>query len=144
MTVAAILKHKGREVAAVRPAETVAEVVRLLSARRIGGVVVQNEAAELLGILTERDIIHALAVHGARTLELTADRLMTRALKTATPRTTVHEAMLMMTAGRFRHLPVLEHGALVGIVSIGDIVKARISEQEHEVDSLKAYVAGAA
>ena len=75
---------------------------------------------------------------------MTADQLMTRTLKTATPRTTVLEAMMMMTAGRFRHLPVLEHGSLVGIVSIGDIVKARMMQQEAEVDSLKAYVAGAA
>jgi CBS domain-containing protein len=68
---------------------------------------------------------------------------MTRALKTATPRTTVGEAMTMMTTGRFRHLPVLEHGTLVGIVSIGDVVKSRILQQEADVDSLKAYVAGA-
>jgi CBS domain-containing protein len=67
---------------------------------------------------------------------------MTRAVTTATPGTTVAEAMGIMTAGRFRHLPVVEHGALLGIVSIGDVVKARIMQQEHEVDTLKAYVAG--
>jgi CBS domain-containing protein len=144
MTIAAILQHKGHDVTHVDPLATVAAVARLLSSRRIGGVVVRDAAGQLLGILTERDIIHALAAHGERALGMAAEQLMTRTVKTATPRTTVHEAMLVMTAGRFRHLPVLEHGALVGIVSIGDIVKARISEQEHEVDSLKAYVAGAA
>lgn len=144
MTVAAILKHKGHDVASVPPTATIAEVTQLLSTRRIGGVVVQDSVEQLLGILTERDIVHALAAHGARALEMTAAQLMTRTLQTATPRTTVSEAMSVMTNGRFRHLPVIEDGSLAGIVSIGDIVKARIDQQEHEVDSLKAYVSGAA
>ena len=142
MTVAAILKHKGHDIASVRPATTIAEVTRLLSDRRIGAVIV-HDSEQLLGIVSERDIIHGLAANGAKVLEMTAGQLMTRALKTATPQTTVPEAMAMMTAGRFRHMPVIENGALIGIVSIGDVVKARIMEQEHEVDSLKAYVAGA-
>jgi CBS domain-containing protein len=144
MTVAAILKHKGYDVASVRPTATINEVARLLSGRRIGGVVVQDAAEQLVGILTERDIVHAIARHGAASLEMSAEQLMTRSVKTATPRTTVDEAMGMMTTGRFRHLPVMEHGVLSGIISIGDVVKARIMQQEHEVDSLKAYVAGAA
>jgi CBS domain-containing protein len=144
MTVAAILKHKGADVASVPPTATIAEVTRLLSARRIGGVVVLDAANQLLGILTERDIVHALAANGAQALEKTTAQLMTRNLTTATPQTTVNEAMAMMTQGRFRHLPVIDRGALAGIVSIGDIVKARMMQQEAEVDSLKAYVAGAA
>jgi CBS domain-containing protein len=144
MTVAAILKHKGYDVASVRPSATVNEVARLLSGRRIGGVVVQDAAEQLVGILTERDIVHAIARHGAAALEMAAAQLMTRSVNTATLRTTVDEAMGMMTAGRFRHLPVIDHGALAGIISIGDVVKARIGQQEQEVDSLKAYVAGAA
>ncbi len=144
MTVAAILKHKGSDVASVPPTATIAEVARLLSARRIGGVVVLDSAKQLLGILTERDIVHALAASGAQALEKTAAQLMTRTITTATPDTTVNQAMALMTQGRFRHLPVLDHGTLAGIVSIGDIVKARIMQQEAEVDSLKAYVAGAA
>jgi CBS domain-containing protein len=79
---------------------------------------------------------------GAKTLEMKACELMTRSLKTATPQTTVNEAMAMMTAGRFRHLPVLDHGTLAGLISIGDVVKAKMQEQEQEVDSLRAYVAG--
>src|SRR5262249_10165486 len=126
MTVAAILKYKGHDVAAVPPTATIAEVTRQLSARRIGGVVVQDAAQQLLGIVTERDLVHALAAHGAGALEMTAGQLMTRALKTATPQTTVSEAMTLMTAGRFRHLPVVDNGVLTGIVSIGDVVKARI------------------
>jgi len=142
MTLAAILKHKGASVISVRPTATIAEVARLLSARRIGGVVVQDNAEQLLGILTERDIVHALAAHDARALDMTAAQLMTRSLVTATPHSTVHEAMGLMSQGRFRHLPVLEDGKLVGIVSIGDVVKSRIMQQDADVDSLKAYVAG--
>ncbi len=143
MTVAAILRHKGHDVAAVRPATTIADVVQMLTARRIGAVLVQDQGGALLGIVSERDIVRALAGSAAAALTMTAGQLMTRAVQTATPRTTVAEAMQMMTEGRFRHLPVIEHGVLMGIVSIGDVVKARILAQEQEVDSLRAYVAGA-
>ena len=101
-----------------------------------------DAAAQILGIVSERDIVGSLAANGASTLGMTAGELMTRAVKTASPRTTVAEAMSIMTDGRFRHLPVVEGGVLLGIISIGDVVKARIMQQEHEVDSLKAYVAG--
>jgi len=144
MTVAAILKHKGHDVVAVRPTDDIGRVAGVLSERRIGAVLVEDAARQILGILSERDIVHALAAHGPRTLEMTAAQLMTRVLHTATPRTTLSEAMGMMTERRIRHLPVLEDGRLAGMVSIGDIVKARLMQQECEVDSLKAYVAGAA
>ena len=144
MTVAAILKHKGNDVTTVRPTADVAEVARLLTERRIGSAVVQDTEGQLLGIVNERDIVAALAEHGPAALRLTVDHLMTRALTTATKHTSVAEAMAMMTAGRFRHIPVLEDGQLIGIISIGDVVKARIMAQEGEVESLRAYVAGAA
>jgi CBS domain-containing protein len=143
MTVAAILKHKGCEITRVEPTQTIAEVVRVLSSKRIGAVLVLDSADQLLGIVSERDIVNFLALHGARTMEMTAGQLMTRDLKTVTRQTSEPEAMTMMTAGRFRHLPVVEDGALVGLISIGDVVKARIMQTEHEVDSLRAYVAGA-
>ena len=95
-------------------------------------------------IVSERDIVRSLAANGARTLEMTAGQLMTRALQFAHPETTVAEAMGKMTVCRFRHMPVMDREALVGLISIGDVVKARIMEQEDEVDSLKAYVAGSA
>jgi CBS domain-containing protein len=142
MTIAAILRHKGFDVASVRPTATVSEVLHVLSDRRIGAVVVQDAVDQLLGIVSERDIVRTLSANGPAALTMSAGQLMTRALKTATPQTTVVEAMTMMTSGRFRHLPVLQDGALVGIISIGDVVKARIMQQEHEVDSLRAYVAG--
>jgi CBS domain-containing protein len=141
-TVAAILKHKGNEVASVDPTATIARVAEVLAERRIGAVLVMDRADQLLGIVSERDIVRCLAANGERTLEMTAGQLMTRALKVATPETTVGEAMTMMTVGRFRHMPVIDHDKLAGVVSIGDVVKARIMEQEDEVDSLKAYVAG--
>lgn len=144
MTVAAILKHKGHDVAHVAATATIAEVSKTLTARRIGALLVMDAADQLLGIISERDIVRCLSEHGARVLDMTAGQLMTRELQTATPATTAQQAMAMMTEGRFRHLPVLEGGRLVGVVSIGDIVKARIMQQEQEVDSLKAYVAGAA
>ena len=144
MTIAAILKHKGHGVAHVAPTATVAEVVEQLAARRIGAVVVMDTAHQLLGIVSERDIVSSLAEHGSRTLSMTAAQLMTRDLQTATHTTTVAQATEMMTHGRFRHLPVMDGNRMVGIVSIGDIVKARLSQQEQEMDSLKAYVAGAA
>ena len=142
MTVAAILKQKGRDVAHVAPTATVAEVVQTLTARRIGAVLVLDSAGQVLGIVSERDVVRSLAEQGGRTLEMTAAQLMTSGLHTAAPGTSVAEATEMMTAGRFRHLPVMEGTKLLGIVSIGDVVKARLSQQDQEVDSLKAYVAG--
>ena len=144
MVIAGILKHKGGAVLSVEPTATVAEVVKLLAARRIGAVLVINASSQLLGILSERDIVRSLAEHGTRTLEMTAAQLMTSDVQTATPQTTVAEAMAMMTDGRFRHVPVVLQDRLVGLVSIGDVVKAKIGEAEQEVDSLRAYVAGAA
>ena len=144
MTVAAILKHKGSEVARAAPTDMISDVVRQLSKHRIGAVPVCDATGHLLGILSERDVMYALAMHGPVALDMTAAQVMSTEITTATRATTVHEAMRAMTDGRFRHLPVMEEGVLVGIVSIGDVVKLRMMQQETEVDSLKAYVAGAA
>jgi CBS domain-containing protein len=144
MTVAAILKHKGYQVTTVGPTASIAEVAEVLSKHRIGAALVMDRVDQLLGIISERDVVRSLAANGGHTLEMTAGQLMTRALQIATPDTTVEEAMRMMTEGRFRHLPVIDHGRVAGLISIGDVVKARIMQQTHEVDSLRAYVAGAA
>lgn len=143
-TVAAILKHKGYQVTTVSPTVRISDVAALLSERRIGAALVMDAAEQLLGIVSERDIVRCLAANGARTLEMTAGQLMTRAVQVVHPDTTVAEAMRMMTAGRFRHLPVIDREALVGLISIGDVVKARIMQQDAEVESLTAYVAGSA
>lgn len=142
--IAAILRHKGREVISVAPTQTIDAVCRLLAERRIGAVLVTDATDQVRGILSERDIVRALSAHGAATLAMTAAQLMTAEVEMAHPETSVEEAMEIMTHGRFRHLPVTDDRRLVGLVSIGDIVKARLDEQAHEVDSLKAYVAGAA
>ena len=143
-TVAAILKHKGYQVSTVDPNACVSDIAQLLSERRIGAVLVMDTAEQMLGIVSERDIVRCLAANGTRTLEMTAGQLMTRTLQVAHPETTVAEAMQMMTAGRFRHLPVIDHDTLIGLISIGDVVKARIMNQDTVVESLTAYVAGSA
>jgi CBS domain-containing protein len=143
-TVAAILKHKGYSVSAVSPTASIRDVVEILLEKRIGAVLVIDQDDQLLGIVSERDVVRSLAANNERTLDMTAGQLMTRTLKVAHPETTVAEAMQMMTVGRFRHLPVVEHDALIGIVSIGDVVKARIMQQDVAVESLTAYVAGSA
>jgi CBS domain-containing protein len=120
----------------------VSEIAHILAERRIGAVLVQDAAGQLLGIVSERDIVRAVAADGAGALEKTAAQLMTGALFTVSPHTSVAQAMARMTDSRVRHLPVLEDGELVGMISIGDVVKARIDQQAADVDSLTAYVAG--
>ncbi len=141
MTVAAILKHKGSDVVSITADTSVATLVRVLTERRIGAVPVLDGAGQLLGIVSERDVVVALAAHGAGALEMPATRFMTQSPRTGTPATTVTEAMEMMTDGRFRHLPIVQENKMIGMVSIGDVVKARIMQQTQEVESLKAYVA---
>lgn len=147
MTIAAILKYKQRQfgdqpVAAVAPTERVAEIAKQLTRRRIGAVLVLDSARLLLGIVSERDIVRCIAAHGVEALDKTAAQLMTQEVRTADPATTVAQAMELMSEGRFRHLPVVDHGTLLGIVSIGDVVTARLRDTTQEVDTLKAYVAG--
>ncbi len=147
MTIAAILKHKHRQfgdqpVAAVPPTERVCDVAKLLTRRRIGAVLVMDAADQMLGIVSERDIIRCMASDGAEALDKTAAQLMTRQVQTAEPSMTVERAMELMSEGRFRHLPVVDDGHLLGIVSIGDVVTARLRDAAQQVDTLRAYVAG--
>ena len=142
MTVAAILRHKGHDIAAVSPLTRVPDIVTVLAERRIGAVLVRDAANQLLGIVSERDIVRCLARDGAATLEMTAAQLMTTTLHTVSPTDTVDGAMIRMTANRVRHLPVLDGNDLIGMISIGDVVAALLASQAQEVDSLKAYVAG--
>jgi CBS domain-containing protein len=144
MNLASILKFKGASILSVLPATRISDVIKLLAEKRIGAVLVVDDGGQMEGILSERDIVRMLAERAASTFDMTADQLMTRSPKVTSPETSVAEAMEMMTDGRFRHLPVMVDGKLVGLVSIGDVVKARLSQQEHEVDSLRAYVVGAA
>ena len=143
MVISNILIGKGGEVVSVAPGDPVLAVSRVLTDRNIGAALVRDAAGRILGIISERDIVTGMANQGQGTTQLPAERLMTRDLVTVTPQTPVSEAMELMTRRRVRHLPVLENGQLRGLVSIGDLVKARIDEAEHEAAELKAYVVSA-
>jgi CBS domain-containing protein len=143
MTVRAILALKGHDVATILPRATLADAARLLSEKRIGAVVVAGPSQTVAGILSERDIVRALSKHGAGALAQTVESVMTREVVTCAPEETIPDLMQRMTAGRFRHVPVLEHGRLAGIVSVGDVVKHRLEEMERESQALKAYIATA-
>ncbi|WP_043340859.1 CBS domain-containing protein [Belnapia moabensis] len=144
MVIAGILKTKGNRVIALRPDQTILDAARLLDEHRIGAALVRGPGGELLGILSERDIIRGMAAHGPGTTGLQATQFMTRDLVTIRPETLVTEALSLMTQRRVRHLPVLDSGGgLVGMVSIGDLVKARIEAAEQEAEELKHYVVSA-
>ena len=132
MTVAALLRQKGTEVISVSPASTLMEGATLISSRRIGAVVVLSGERRLAGIVSERDVVKAIAARGDAALRLTAADVMTTDVITATPRTTINEAMEMMDAGYFRHLPVMEGGEMIGIISVRDAVRSHIQSQAHE------------
>ncbi len=141
MSVAAILRHKNAGTVTTTPDTLLVDVATLLSQHGIGAAPVM-EGENLVGIISERDLVHCLARHGADALDLRAAQAMTRSVQTVRPETTLGEAMAAMTAGRFRHMPVLVDVRMIGLVSIGDVVKARLDEQANEVDSLRAYVVG--
>jgi CBS domain-containing protein len=135
--VTSILKVKGSQVATVKPDATVGSIVRTLTVKSIGAVVVSDDGANLLGLVSERDIVQALGVYGARTLDLRASDLMARRPVTCQPDDSVTRLMADMTRHRVRHLPVVEDGRLRGIVSIGDVVKHRLDELETEANILR-------
>lgn len=143
-TMAALLKRKPAALISVPPESKIHEVVVVLAEKRIGAVVVQSANNDLLGILSERDVVRSLAANGIATMDMTTTQLMTRAPTTATPSTTIFEAETLMTEGRFRHLPIVDGGKLVGVVSIGDVVAGLLADQAHEVRSLREYVTGGA
>ncbi|MEQ1716476.1 MAG: CBS domain-containing protein [Hyphomicrobium sp.] len=141
MIISNILKVKGRGVSTARPDDTVQEIAARLAQRKIGAIVIVGDGGVVSGIISERDLIRVIAQHGAKALQLPVADVMTHEVITCTEQTSVDEIMEIMTAGRFRHLPVIEHGALVGIVSIGDIVKHHIAEVELEVSAMRGYFA---
>lgn len=140
MTVKAILSNKGRSVVTISPNITLSMAIKILAENRIGAVVVTNAQHGVDGILSERDLVLALAEHGSAALEQPVDRVMTKKVFTCVETETVHEVMERMTAGKFRHVPVLEDGRLAGIVSIGDVVKHRLMQVESESNALREYI----
>ncbi|MGD9784522.1 MAG: CBS domain-containing protein [Hyphomicrobiaceae bacterium] len=141
MNVAGILKVKGRAVMTGRPDETIQEVAAKLALRRIGAVVIVGEGGSVMGIVSERDIIRAVGEQGASVLGQTVGSIMTKNVLTCSEASTIEDMMAMMTQGRFRHVPVVDSEALVGIVSIGDVVKHHIAEVELEVTAMRDYLA---
>jgi CBS domain-containing protein len=143
MTVARILGEKGREVHTTQPHRTLREVVELLAAKGIGAVVVADASMSVLGILSERDVVRVIARHGAAALDDPVSRFMTSKVTTITRDDTIDHVMQTMTEGRFRHLPVVEEGRLIGIISIGDVVKRHVNMIDSERQALREYIATA-
>jgi CBS domain-containing protein len=143
MNVETILRNKGNWVATVRPDATLAEAIDILNRKRIGALVVSEDGEAVDGILSERDIVIALAEHGEDLLSRRVRNIMTPTVITCDPSDTVVELMAEMTNRRIRHFPVVADGRLCGIVSIGDLVKSRLDEVEFEANSLRSFIAGA-
>ena len=140
MTVKAILSVKGTEVLTIEPTTSLAAAAKLLAERKIGALVVTGPDQRVVGIVSERDIVQELAAHGPAALDLALTVVMTRKVTTCSASDTISSVMERMTAGKFRHLPVLEQGRLAGIVSIGDVVKHRLQEMEREQSALRDYI----
>jgi CBS domain-containing protein len=137
-----LLDQKGREVVTVRPDVTLGDVAVTLHERRIGAVVVTDTQGAIMGIFTERDLVKAIASQAAVALTEKVYDAMTKNVTRCQENSTTDELMEIMTGGRFRHVPVESNGKLAGIISIGDVVKARISVVEAEAEQIKAYIAG--
>ena len=140
MNVGIILAEKGREVVTIEPNASLAQAAHLLADKRIGAALILGADRRIAGIISERDIVRALAEHGAAALEQPVSRTMTRKVETCTENETVANIMERMTAGKFRHMPVVDQGRLVGVVSIGDIVKHRVHEVERESVAMRDYI----
>ncbi len=142
MTVQAILGSKGREVATIAPDQSLSQAVAILGEKRIGALPVLADG-DVVGIISERDVIYSLRDRGADVLQWPVSKVMTAPAITAEPSTSVLAALAMMTQRRIRHLPVLDRGELAGIVSIGDLVKHRMDRIEEEAEAMRAYIQSA-
>jgi CBS domain-containing protein len=135
-----LLRHKGREVATIEGAESVRTALGQLAEKGIGALVVSSDGRSIDGIISERDVARGLHARGAELLAEPVSRVMTAQVRTCTPDTTVHDLAQTMTEHRIRHVPIVAEGALIGIVSIGDVVKARLDELEEERRQLVDYI----
>jgi len=140
MTVSIILAAKGRDVVTIDPNASLAAAVELLAEKRIGAVVIVGADRRVVGILSERDIVRVLAKQGREALDGPVSAAMTRKVSTCHERETISSIMERMTLGKFRHVPVVDQGRLAGIISIGDVVKYRLSEVERDSAALRDYI----
>ncbi len=147
MNVKAILAAKqndlGGDIVSIEPTADLSAAAKCLASHRIGAVLIRGAGGRIAGILSERDVVRALAQHGAAALDLPVGQVMTREVETCGEEETVAGIMERMTAGKFRHVPVISHGKLTGIVSIGDVVKARVEEIERETEAMRDYIQSA-
>ncbi|MCC5977196.1 MAG: CBS domain-containing protein [Salinarimonas sp.] len=141
MTVRQVLSNKGAQVVTISPDATLSQAAALLSEKRIGATVVSEDGRAVAGILSERDIIRAVAQDGAGALDAAVSRFMTRDVVTCSMSADTDHLMRLMTNGKFRHVPVVEDGVLAGIISIGDVVNRRLADIEAEQQALKDYIA---
>jgi CBS domain-containing protein len=141
MNVETILRKKGDTVITVEPDCLVARAAQILHDNRIGAALVRDAAQKVVGMLSERDIVRGVARHQEACLKMTVGELMTTPVISCAPADSIEEIMSLMTERRVRHLPVMADGELIGIISIGDVVKQRISEIENESQALRQYIA---
>ena len=142
MRVSEILRSKGGAVVTIAPDDTVSEVVGTLAQYGVGALVVSKDGRTINGIVSERDVVRSLAEYGLTTLELAAADIMTLDVITASPDMSIGDVMVIMTEGRFRHMPVVDDGRLAGIISNGDVVNARLAALELETEQLTNYISG--
>ena len=140
MTVRTILDTKGHQVESIQPGAKLSAAIKILGEKKIGAVLVLNIAGNIEGILSERDIVRVLGERGAAVLDEPVSNVMTRRVVSCRQADTVSAIMEMMTLGKFRHLPVVEEGKVVGLISIGDVVKWRVQEYEREQEALRDYI----
>jgi CBS domain-containing protein len=143
MTVKSILAAKGGDIITIEPTANLETAVRTLAEHRIGALLVLGPDRRVIGILSERDIVRTLAEQGFAALSQPLAQVMTRKVVTCSPTETISVIMERMTAGKFRHVPVIDQEQVVGIVSIGDVVKHRLQEMEHESAALRDYIQSA-
>jgi CBS domain-containing protein len=143
MAVVHILKQKGSDVVTVKPSDTVQTIVDLLARHRIGAVVVVDTQGGIAGIVSERDVVRAMAGNASAVVGKTAADIMTAKVRTCSPGDTEAELMSLMTEHRIRHLPVVSNGRISGMISIGDVVKLRMEAMEREAEEMKSYIASA-
>ena len=144
MNVHTILRNKGKSVVTIHPDATIERAVAVLRLRGIGALVVSDDGENVVGIVSERDIVEALGRYGSDLLAVSVEDVMSSPVVTCDPNDSVADLMAEMTNRRIRHFPVVEAGKLIGIVSIGDLVKSRLDEIEYEAHSLRSFIAGAA
>ena len=142
MNVASLLNDKTDNLITLKTSNNIKEAIDILSENKIGVIIIVNDKGNLQGILSERDIIRGIGEFGIDAMQSSTERLMTASVQTCTADSSIHSIMKRMTDGRFRHMPVMEDDNIIGMISIGDLVKSRMKQLENEADAMRDYIAG--